>query len=381
MDSVYSNAFHNTFNTNQAGINIQTKKLRYNYTVGMNVQQNLLNSYSVTGDSSFGQKTVNFFPEAYFNYTFINNNRLRFYYRGRTQQPSLSQLQPVPDNSDPLNTKLGNPDLRTSFSNSFRLNYRAFNRTNYHMFFANLSFNTVSNDIVNSSTYNGSGQQTSRYVNANGTYNGSAFVTVGLPLKQTTNMINSHTSINFGRDVAFINGEKSYTKSLNLSQGLSFSYSYKELLDFRVEGNVTYNKANYSLQPTQNTNYLDYEGSVDFNINLPAHFTIQTDLDYTANTGRAAGYNQNVAMWNASVSKYLFKKQQGQLKLQAFDLLNQHISISRDVTANYIEDDRTNVIPQYFMLSFTYFLNKFPGDNQGRRGMRPGGERHFYRRF
>lgn len=381
MDSVYSNAFHNTFNTNQAGINIQTKKLRYNYTVGMNVQQNALNSYSVTGDSSFGQKTVNFFPEAYFNYTFINNNRLRFYYRGRTQQPSLSQLQPVPDNSDPLNTKLGNPDLRTSFSNSFRLNYRAFNRTNYHMFFANLSFNTVSNDIVNSSTYNGSGQQTSRYVNANGTYNGSAFVTVGLPLKQTTNMINSHTSINFGRDVAFINGEKNYTKSLNLSQGLSFSYSYKELLDFRVEGNVTYNKADYSLQPTQNTNYLDYEGSLDFNINLPAHFTVQTDFDYTANTGRAAGYNQNVAMWNASISKYLFKKQQGQLKLQAFDLLNQHVSISRDVTANYIEDDRTNVIPQYFMLSFTYFLNKFPGDNQGRRGMRPGGERHFYRRF
>jgi hypothetical protein len=69
------------------------------------------------------------------------------------------------------------------------------------------------------------------------------------------------------------------------------------------------------------------------------------------------------------------------VKLQAFDLLNQHVSISRDVTANYIEDDRTNVIPQYFMLSFTYFLNKFPGDNQGRRGMRPGGERHFYRRF
>jgi hypothetical protein len=125
---------------------------------------------------------------------------------------------------------------------------------------------------------------------------------------------------------------------------------------------------------------LDYEGSLDFNINLPAHFTVQTNFDYTANTGRASGYNQNIAMWNASVSKYLFKKQQVQLKLEAFDLLNQQVSISRDVTASYIEDERTNVIPQYFMLSVTYFLNKFPGDHQ-RDGERPGPPRHFRRRF
>jgi hypothetical protein len=380
MDSVYSNAFRNTYNTNKAGINIQTRKLRYNYTLGMNVQQNLLNSYSVTGDSSFGQKTVNFFPEAYFNYTFANNNRLRFYYRGRTDQPSLSQLQPVPDNSDPLNTKVGNPNLKTSFTNSFRLNYRAFNRENYHMFFANLNFNTVSNDIVNSTTYNNAGQQTSQYVNANGSYNASAFITAGLPIKDSKNMVNSHTSVNFGKDVGFVNGQRNAARTLNLSQGLSLNYAYKELFDFRLEGNVTYNKASYSLQKSQNTDYLDYEGSLDFNINLPAHFTVQTNFDYTANTGRASGYNQNIAMWNASVSKYLFKKQQVQLKLEAFDLLNQQVSISRDVTASYIEDERTNVIPQYFMLSVTYFLNKFPGDHQ-RGGERPGPPRHFRRRF
>jgi len=372
IDSTYTNAFRNTYQSNQAGFNIQGKKLRYNYTVGMNVQQNRQNSYSITGDSSVGQHSINYFPEAFFNYTFSKNQRLRFYYRGSTSQPSISQLQPVPDNSDPLNTKLGNPDLKTSFTNSFRLNYRSFNMTNYHMLFANLSFSTESNDIVNATTYNASGQQTQQYVNANGNYNANAFVTAGLPIHDSKNMVNSHTSINMSRNVSFINGDKNFTKSLNVTEGLSLNYALKELLDFRLAGSVNYNKANYSLQSSQNTNYFNYDASLDFNINLPAHFTIQTDFDYTANTGRAAGYNQNIAMWNASISKYIFSKQQGMLRFQAFDLLNQHTSVTRSVEANYIQDARTNVIPQYFMLSFTYFLNKFPG-NGDRRGYRMEG--------
>lgn len=143
---------------------------------------------------------------------------------------------------------------------------------------------------------------------------------------------------------------------------------------------MNYNNVNYSLQKTQNQKYFSYDGSIDFNINLPAHLMIQTDFDYTTTTGRAAGYNQNIAMWNASVSKYVFSKQQGMIKLQAFDLLNQHVSITRNIEANYIEDARTNVIPQYFMLSFTYFLNKSPGqNNQG--GMRGGPPRMFRGRF
>lgn len=377
MDSLYSNSFRNTFSNDQAGFNIQTTKLRYNYTLGMNVQQNNIKSHSISGDSSFSQRTVNFYPEAYFNYTFNKNRRLRIYYRGSTDQPSLSQLQPVPDNSDPLNDKKGNPDLKTSFTNSIRLNYRAFNMDNYHMFFANVSFSTVSNDIV-SATYNTGGKQTTQYVNATGGYRANAFITAGLPISDSKNMINSHTSANYNKTISFINGDKNFTRNLNLSQGLDFNYAYKELLDFRISGSVNYNNVNYSLQKSQDAKYFSYESSLDFNINLPAHFMIQTDFDYTATTGRTSGYNQNIAMWNASVSKYIFKKQQGMIKLQAFDLLNQHVSITRNIEANYIEDARTNVIPQYFMLSFTYFLNKFAGEN-GSRNREGGPPRGMFR--
>lgn len=375
LDSVYSNAFRNTYATNRAGFNIQTTKVQYNYTLGLNVQQNNLESYSITGDSSFGQQTLNFYPQARFDYTFSRNRRLRFEYNGRTQQPSLSQLQPVPDNSDPLRTRVGNPDLKNSFSNNINLNYRSFDVNTYRMFFASLRFNTTMNDIVSANTYNDKGQDSIRYVNANGSYSGNAFVTASFPIAHSRNMINTHSSATLRRDVSLVNGEKNYTRNITLGERVGVNYAFKELFDVSLSANINYNHARNSLQAQLNNDYVNYGGSFDFNINLPAHFTIQTDFDYTANSGLTQGYNQKVAMWNASISKYLFSKQQGQLKLQAFDLLNQHLSIQRNVADNYIQDVQSNVIPQYFMLSFTYFLNRFPGSgNRGGRGDRgPGG--------
>lgn len=372
MDSIYSNTFRNIYNTNEAGLNIQTRKENYNYTLGFNVKENLLDNYSISGDSGLVQKTFNYYPEARFNYNFSRTQRLRVDYRGSTGQPSITQLQSVPDNTESLRKIIGNPDLKPSFTHNLRVSYRNFNRENYRMLFTNLSFSTTSNAIVNATDYEEGGKQIIHYENANGNYNLRGSVVAGFPIKEGTNMINSHTNISYNRNPGFINDEKNFSKSLTLSEGLSFNYSYKELLDFRVGGDVSYNKVNYSLQKSQNTNYFNYGGSLDFNINLPAHFMVQTNFRYSGNSGLSRGYNQTIAMWNASVSKYLFKDQKGMLKLEAFDLLNQQVNITRNITAEYIQDVRTNVIPQYFMLSFTYFLKKFPGHGGPGRG-RPGG--------
>ncbi len=380
-DSIYSNAFRNKYRTSRAGFDVQTRKENYDYTIGFNVQQNNLDNYSVSGDSSFAQQTFNYFPEARFNYEFSDNSRLRFVYRGNTDQPSISQLQSVPDNTQSLTELIGNPNLKPSFTHSFRLNYRNFNRENYRMLFARLGFSTTANDIVNASVYQEGGKQIIHYENTSGNYNLNGSLAAGFPIKESTNMLNTHTSFSYRRNASFINNEKNYSRNLNLSEELSFNYSYKELLDFRVSGSAGYNKVRYSLQKAQNEDYFTYRGSLDFNINLPAHFTLQTDFNYSTNTGLSRGYNQNVAMWNAAVSKYVFKDQKGQIKLEAFDLLNQQVDISRDITAQYIRDVRTNVIPQYFMLSFTYFINKFPGQDGGshRRIRRFGPPRHFHR--
>jgi uncharacterized membrane protein YgcG len=377
LNDSLSNSFENTFQTQQAGISIRTQKLKYDYSIGLNVQFSNLENMNITKDSLLTQRTTNFFPSATFNYTFAKNKRLRMYYNGSTQQPSVQQLQPVPDNSNPLYIQLGNPNLKPQFNNNFNISYNVFNVETMRGFFSSVNGGFTANKIVNETTFDSKGVQTSRPININGSYNFNAFAVNSFPLKKQNTAINTNTSFSFNRDLSITNSVQNIIKNFTLTQGVGFNYMHKELFDIATNASANYNGARYSVQKNNNTNYFDYTFAIDFNINLPLGIIIGSDVNYTLNTGRTDGYNQNVTMLNAFVSKSVFNKKQGLLKIQGFDLLNQNVSITRNVAQNYIEDVQNKVLSQYFMVSFTYFLNKFggsnKGDNKNQRMRIPGG--------
>lgn len=371
LDDSLTNAFNNTYSNHQTGLSVKTQRLKYNYTVGVNLQFNNLNSKNITKDSTIKQSTINFAPLAHFNYNFSRNKRLRLFYRGQTQQPTLEQLQPVPDNSNPLYIRLGNPDLKPSFSNNLNISYNNFDPVTMRSFFASAGGSMILNQIVNATYLSDDGKQTSQPVNVNGSYNMNAYVVNGFALSKEQDRqasMNTNTSLTYNRGVSFVNNQKNFTGNLNLMQSVNFIYAYKELFDFTVGGNVNYTSARFSIDKTSNYNYFNYGFNLDVNVNLPLGFIIGADADYTANTGRGEGYNVQYTMLNGFIAKSMFKKKQGQLKLQAFDLLNQNVSVSRTVADNYVEDSQTMVLQQYFMVSFTYFLNRFGGKAPRNRG-------------
>lgn len=362
LNDSLTNAFKNIYGNHQAGISLMTQKLRYNYTLGMNVQFNNLSSRNITKDSTLNQHTVNISPLAHLNYNFSKNRRMRISYRGQTQQPTLEQLQPVPDNSNPLFVKLGNPDLKPTFSNNLSVNYNNFDPVSMRSLFASITGTFMLNKIVNNTRINDQGIQTSIPVNVNGNYNLNAYVVNGFPInKQQKTSINTNTYIGLNRDVSFLNSQKNFTQTLNITQGANFNYMYKEVFDVAAGANVNYNRARFSNNKANNTNYFNYGLSLDFNVNLPLGIIIGADVDYTANTGRNEGYNLQYTLANAFVSKTLFKAKQGMLKFQVFDLFNQNVSVNRTVMDNYTEDSETKVLQRYFMVSFSYFLNRFGG--------------------
>lgn len=55
------------------------------------------------------RSVFNFAPNIDFRYRFSKVSQLRFNYRGRTAQPSMENLLPIVDNSNPLNIRVGNP--------------------------------------------------------------------------------------------------------------------------------------------------------------------------------------------------------------------------------------------------------------------------------
>lgn len=356
-----TNRFDNIFRTQRAGMSLQTRRLNYNYTFGFDVQDAVLRSDNRTQDTEISRRYLNVLPNALFTYNVSRNQRLMINYRSRINPPSVNQLQPVRNNTNPLNIQKGNPDLKPEFTNSLNLNYNNFNPTNFKSLFASINVNQVNRRIVNSTVYRPAGVQETMPVNADGYYFVSGFLTLGRSLTWQEQRINLNwtTNSSFTNNISYVNNQLNKGRNLSVGQGLSLNTYWKERLDVNLGGNVTYQSAQYSLQPQQNNSFLF--SSINFRLfyQLPGRFTATSDLSYNANSGRAAGFNQRFALWNVGVARQLFKQKQGELRLSVYDLLNQNRSIVRNVTDTYIEDVQSIVLRRYVMLTFTYNVRKF----------------------
>jgi hypothetical protein len=267
----------------------------------------------------------------------------------------------VIDNSNPLYIRQGNPNLRPEYTHSLNLNYRTFDQTTFKSFMAMVGLTNSYSRIVNATTINPAGAQIIRPINADGFYSLFAFTSFGKPLNWGAQRVNLNwtSNINGSRGIGFVNDQPNESVNLNIGQGLSLNTNLNDKTDLNLSGNVTYSIATYSIQPQQNTRYLTNTANLRAFHRFGDRFFFQTDVYYTANAGRAAGYNQQFVLLNASVGQFLFKQKQGEWRLTGYDLLNQNRSITRNATETYIEDTQSLVLRRYFMLTFSYSIRYF----------------------
>jgi hypothetical protein len=374
-----TNFFDNDYKYSGTGINYKENRTGWNYTIGATLQYAELSSLEQGKTEAITQQFLNVLPSANLQ---IGKNRyrnFRAFYNGATRNPSVAQLQPVENISDPLNITRGNPNLKQEFTNNLRLNWSSFDPYTMKSFFLFGNLRQSINAIVNSDSVGMNGARLTTYENADGVFSSNANVAIGLPIKMggTRANLNLSTGLGYSQNINLLNGEENKIVNANISQRVSASYNYKELFDVSLGGSVLWNRAKYSLQPSQNTNYFTYTANVETNWYLPHNFIIGTNVDFTANTGRAEGYNNVFTLLNAYVAKQFLKNKRGELRLYAFDILNQNTGVSRYANGNYVEDTRYTVLQRYATLTFTYSLSKFGnlGGGGGPRMMMIGGPR------
>ncbi|MGF7214883.1 hypothetical protein GGR92_001023 [Spirosoma lacussanchae] len=369
-----SNRFLNTFMTNRAGMTWQTNRLKYTYALGFDAQQAMLNSDNLTPDTTditpgatFSRTFTNLLPNALFTYNFGKNRRLRVNYRTRINAPSVSQLQPVPDNINPLNIRLGNAALQPEYTHTLSLNFNRFQPTTFRNLFAFVNLSRTDNKIVNATRFNETGAQVTQPVNTDGYYTANGSLVLGQPVKlgQQKANLNLTTNLTYNRGTSFVNDRANLANNWLVGQGLNISSNFTEKLDLNLGGTINFQSARYSLQPQQNTTFLNQTVTIDAFYQLPGGFTVSTDVYYNHYGGSSGAFNQSFTLWNATLAKQLFKQKQGEIRFQAFDLLNQNRSIVRNVTDTYTEEVQSRVLNRYFLVSFVYNLRNFSGNAPG----------------
>lgn len=371
-----TNVFENTFNSNRVTLNYRLQNAKYNFSIGSGIQVGDLISKNLSKDSSITQNFVNFFPTMNFRYDFSRTKNLRIFYNGRTGQPTAQQLQPVVDNSNPLNITTGNPNLKQQFIHTFRILFNSFDVVTHKIFFATINANFTANDIQNSTTYLPNGAQFTMPVNLSGTYNINAFLNYGFPLKKPKSNINLGVNLSRSQSQTLVNALSNYTRSTIAGFNASWTTNIKEGFDMNFSSNSSVNFARYTLQSQQNGDFFTQTFVAEPTVYTKSGWVFSTDFRYIKNTGRADGFNTNIPLWSASIAKQLFKKKEGELKLYVFDLLNQNQSLTRNVTGNTIQDVSTVVLKRYFMISFTYNLRSFGAPQ---RGMQQRGPNQIFR--
>ncbi|SFU07532.1 CarboxypepD_reg-like domain-containing protein [Algoriphagus locisalis] len=389
LDTALSNEFNNKF---------ITQRLRTGYaynSAGWNLSANLDYQYAkLDNEAFFPTEGVfvrdfnNLLPSASVSYRNRETGmNFRIRYRTGTDEPSVSQLQNVVNNQNPLNLSVGNPNLAQSFQNSIFANIGKFNMEKNTSFFIFMNLSATKNNIGNS-TYIVSqdtlinneillrpGGQISMPVNLDGAMNSTVFMSYGTPIKGIKTNMNLNTRIGFNRSPGLINGEKNINDNINLGQGITFTSNISKDFDFTISTTGTYTIVNSSLQESLENNYYVQES------NLRLYYSPNGGKLFMGNTinnslyrGLSEGFDQSVWLWNMEAGYRFAKNNKAELKVVIFDLLNQNNSISRTISDVSVSDVYTNVLTRYGLLTFTYILGNFkqPENDGGQMPWRGG---------
>ncbi|HNU14221.1 MAG TPA: TonB-dependent receptor family protein [Chitinophagaceae bacterium] len=378
LNSQLSNDFENTYGYTNGGVRLRTQRKKYNYAVGVTWQQAELEGRVTSGikDSVIKKTFGNFLPNARFQYNFSRFRSLSLTYNTSTNQPSMSQLQPVPDISNPLNIREGNPDLKQEYNHMLQTGLTMvspYKNKNLFLFF---TMQATKNKIVN---YDSLNQQTgirkTKPVNVSGVYNLNSNISYSMPVRFLKGSIELSSVVGYSNSKQLTNTQSgsigtNIIKTLTLGPDVRLDMNPTAKLNIMLGAGINHNNTRYSLQPSFNNTYLSQEYTASLDWEMPKRFFFATDFSYVINSQRAAGFNVKVPLWNASISKQMLKFNRGELKFSARDLLNKNVGISRNTSNSYIEDSRALTLRQFFLLSFTYSLSKTGLNNAGGGGMR-----------
>jgi hypothetical protein len=354
LNTFLSTSYETTYRYERGGLNWRYYNKSLNLTTGLAVQNSELIGEVFSTGAQIHKRFFNLLPSVSLRMNKSKSQEVRANYNTRVVEPSLAQLQPVPDNSNPLNITVGNPDLRAEYVQSLRLNYSFFDQFSFTSFFANVNANYTSNKISQRTTIDTLLRQVTMPVNVDNDLQVNGNLHFGTPLRKLKIKVNLNGNSSYGRSLVYINDALNVVNRYTNGGDIRIENKTKDHFDANIGARTSYTITNYPDASDLNQSYVNSGLFGELMVFLPKKFTVMTGIDYSIYSG--LGNNQGVPLWRAYVSKKIFKNGRGELRISAYDLLNKNIGISRTAQLNYTQQETVNTLSRYFLGSFSYAI-------------------------
>ncbi|WP_298391678.1 outer membrane beta-barrel family protein [Hydrotalea sp.] len=357
VDSL-TNHFKYNINSQSGGATFRYNAKKINFSAGTGIGITSFRLNDILQNTNRTIQFTNFLPTASVNFTPKTQRKISLTYTGSTRNPSLVQIQPFVDNTDPLNINIGNPNLKQEFNHRFQLSVSDFKVLKSRNIYVSGNFNLTNNAISSSSTVDSSGRRINQAVNVDGNYSGNIFMFYSFEIVPTwIGGFSSTPGVN--RYINFINGKKNINDNRNINFGVYFGRWSNKNVNFYVNADFSRNYSRSSISPNNITRYWSYTPYINFTAKLPAklYFEANSNITIYEKTSVFTG-NADVYLVNASLKKTFSKNDNWELKFSVNDLLNQNKGINRNISSNFIAQTTQQTIQRYFLLSLAYNFNK-----------------------
>jgi hypothetical protein len=354
-----SRYYQNKIVYNRLGSSIRYSYKGWNITTGLAAQQiDLSGRFAKNQDAARFERVdrsfFNLVPMAGLNIDLKTNGYIYGEYHMSITEPSITDLQPIVDNSNPLFISEGNPDLSPEVAHRFQVGYQKFNTATFTNLFLNLSYTDYLNQNVSTRTFDENLITHIKPVNLEGGNSFSSYIGFGFPIKKTVSTLNLSTNIGFSNNLNYINNVLNETKSDNYGFGARLDFTPSEVFTLYTNANWNFTNAKYSINTDQNQKYNNASYGVEMNVKAPKEIYFSARFNYRTYSNDQFGFAQKQPILNLSVYKLILKDKKGEIRLSANDVFKKNLGISQSASVNHYSETRTATLSRYFMLSFTY---------------------------
>lgn len=362
LDSLYSSEYAFDFNTHSGGLNFRFNGAKIVAAFGSNLSYAGFRQTDLARDTTYRYNFVNLFPKASIRFKMGAQRGLSFNYNGTTRQPTLQQIQPVRENTDPLNIQAGNPNLKQEFNHNFGMNFNDYKVLTGRALYFNAGMNLIDNAISGSDKVDSVGRRVYQFVNVDGNINYYAYSGIWFKIKKLKLNVNLGVNANGGKVNNFINGFRNTNTYATLGSDFGLNYDRENKYSFNFSSRPSYTTSKSTIRPDVITKYWTIDNEVNTNFQLPKKFELNASLAYSwRQKTDVFGQNRNVWLLGGWLGKKFWKNDAGELRFSMNDILNQNIGFQRNAASNFISENTYQTIKRYWLLSFTWNFSKNPG--------------------